>query len=208
MKKLIKYLITIVMRLFSRVYTYNIHTKIVYYLNVMYSLWLKNYIGKAGTSVRFGTGTVFRSPQYISIGNNSCFSDHCIICAWDNYNGVNYSPHIEIGDNCSFGFCTHITCCNKITIGNGVLTGMYVIISDNSHGEISQEIMNCPPQKRPLVSKGEVVIGNNVWIGDKAAILAGVHIGDGVIIGANAVVTKDVPAYSVVGGVPAKILKS
>lgn len=48
-----------------------------------------------------------------------------------------------------------------------------------------------------LESKGEVVIGNNVWLGDKVTILAGVHIGDNVIIGANSVVTKDVPCESV-----------
>ena len=60
---------------------------------------------------------------------------------------------------------------------------------------------------RPTTSKGRVVIGNNVWIGDKATILPGVTIGDGAIIAANAVVTKDVPQYSVVGGNPAKVIK-
>ncbi|MDR2406844.1 MAG: sugar O-acetyltransferase, partial [Bacteroidales bacterium] len=54
---------------------------------------------------------------------------------------------------------------------------------------------------------GSVVIEDNVWIGDKVTILPGVHIGYGSIIGANAVVTKDVPANCVVGGNPAKIIK-
>ena len=63
-----------------------------------------------------------------------------------------------------------------------------------------------PPVSRPLVSKGKVVIGENVWIGDKATILPGVSIGDGSVIGANAVVTKDVPPYSVVVGNPARII--
>lgn len=56
-------------------------------------------------------------------------------------------------------------------------------------------------------NKGDIVIGNDVWIGYEAVILSGVHIGDGAIIGARAVVTKDVPAYTVVGGVPAKEIK-
>ncbi|MBO0454181.1 CatB-related O-acetyltransferase [Enterococcus sp. MJM16] len=56
-------------------------------------------------------------------------------------------------------------------------------------------------------NKGDIVIGNDVWIGYEATILSGVTIGDGAIIGAKAVVTKDVPAYSVVGGVPAKEIK-
>lgn len=55
--------------------------------------------------------------------------------------------------------------------------------------------------------KGPVVIGNNVWIGESARILSGVTIGDGAIIGANAVVTHDVPSGAVVGGVPAKVIK-
>ena len=64
-----------------------------------------------------------------------------------------------------------------------------------------------PPQKRPLYSKGAVFIGDNVWIGDKATILPGVKIGEGAVVAANAVVTKDVPAYSMVAGNPAKVIK-
>jgi virginiamycin A acetyltransferase len=56
-------------------------------------------------------------------------------------------------------------------------------------------------------NKGDIIIGNDVWIGYEAVILSGVHIGDGAVIGARAVVTKDVPAYTVVGGVPAKEIK-
>lgn len=56
-------------------------------------------------------------------------------------------------------------------------------------------------------NKGDIVIGNDVWIGYEAVIMAGVHIGDGAIIGARAVVTKDVPPYTIVGGVPAKKIR-
>lgn len=56
-------------------------------------------------------------------------------------------------------------------------------------------------------NKGDIVIGNDVWIGYEAVILSGVHIGDGAIIGSRAVVTRDVPAYTIVGGIPAKEIK-
>ena len=56
-------------------------------------------------------------------------------------------------------------------------------------------------------NKGDIVIGNDVWIGYEAVILSGVHIGDGAIIGARAVVTHDVPPYTIVGGVPAKEIR-
>jgi acetyltransferase-like isoleucine patch superfamily enzyme len=61
--------------------------------------------------------------------------------------------------------------------------------------------------KRRLSSKGPVVIGDKVWIGDKVTILSGVTIGDGAVVAANSVVAKDVPAYCVVAGVAAKVVK-
>lgn len=56
-------------------------------------------------------------------------------------------------------------------------------------------------------NKGDIVIGNDVWIGYDSIIMSGVHIGDGAIIGTRAVVTNDVPPYSIVGGIPAKVIK-
>ena len=56
-------------------------------------------------------------------------------------------------------------------------------------------------------NKGNIVIGSDVWIGYEAVILAGVTIGDGAIIGTRAVVTKDVPSYTIVGGVPARVIR-
>ena len=67
-------------------------------------------------------------------------------------------------------------------------------------------MMSMAPTTRPLYSKGRVSIGKNVWIGDKATILPGVTIGDGVIVGANSVVTKDIPHYKIAIGCPAKII--
>ena len=117
------------------------------------------------------------------------------------------NPELTIGEKCNFGAYNHITCTNKISIGNGVLTGKWVTITDNSHGDTNLESLQIRPARRPIFSKGPVTIGNNVWIGDKATILPGVTIGDGAVVAANAVVTKDVPAYSVVAGNPARIIK-
>jgi acetyltransferase-like isoleucine patch superfamily enzyme len=84
--------------------------------------------------------------------------------------------------------------------------GEGVTIVDSSHGHNTLEEADIAPSKRKLYSKGGVIIDDNVWIGDKATILAGVHIGYGAIIGANAVVTKDIPKYSIAVGNPARIL--
>ena len=128
---------------------------------------------------------------------------HSYLTAWDSI----CEPSLIIGDNANIGAFNHITCANKIQIGNNMLTGKYVTITDNSHGTTNYNDLLLAPRKRKIYSKGPVIIGNNVWIGDKATILPNVTIGDGAVIAANSVVTKDVPSYSVVAGNPAKIIK-
>lgn len=145
--------------------------------------------------------------QYISIGNSK-IGKEAILTAYDYVAGHSFTPEITIGEDCNIGEFCHITAINSITIGNGVLTGRWVTITDNSHGQTTFEDLQIPPLKRKPYSKGPVVIGNNVWIGDKATILPGITIGDGAVIGAGSVVTKDVPAMSIVGGNPAKVIKN
>lgn len=150
---------------------------------------------------------IIKGEHYFTIGEGTSFGKLAALTAWDNYEGESFNPTIQIGENCSFGDYLHLTCINQISIGNNVLTGRWVTISDNGHGETDFLTLQIPPIKRKLHSKGPIEIGNNVWIGDKATILSGVSIGEGSIIAANAVVTKDVPPYSVVAGNPAKIIK-
>lgn len=148
-----------------------------------------------------------KNGHYINVGRGSKFGKSCVLECWDKYENDDYQPSMTIGRGCSIGDYTHITCVNKIVIGDNLLTGRFVIITDNGHGgtdDVNELLIH--PLKRKLTSK-PVLIGNNVWIGDRVAILPGVSIGDGAIIAANAVVTKNVPSKAVVGGVPAKIIK-
>ena len=172
---------------------------------VIKSQWIAGKMAEAGDGVFFKYVAQLHDPQYIRIGNNTSFGKDLYLTAWG---GVSdREPNLSIGNNCSFGAYNHITCANRVTIGDSLLTGKWVTITDNSHGETDKDTLGMRPQKRPITSKGPVVIGNNVWIGDKATILPDVTIGDGAVIAANAVVTKDVPAYSVVGGNPARVIK-
>lgn len=145
-----------------------------------------------------------RGENLISIGPCNTFQEGLTLTSWQN---DEYPADIVIGSHCSFGAYNHITSYNHISIGDHCLTGKWVTITDNSHGHTDFASLHTPPNSRSIVSKGPVVIGRNVWIGDKATILPGVTIGDGAVIAANAVVTHDVPAYSVVGGNPSKIIK-
>lgn len=164
----------------------------------------RNHFQKFGSNSLLAPGINLLSAQYISIGNHSSIMRHCIL---ETYPNAGLHPQLEIGDNVSLGEYSHITCARKVVIGNGVLTGRFVLITDNSHGSSLTEEIIRPPLARPIHSNGAVIIHDNVWIGDKATILPNVIVGEGAIVAANAVVTKDVPAYTVVAGCPAKVVK-
>jgi acetyltransferase-like isoleucine patch superfamily enzyme len=160
----------------------------------------------------FGTHSIIGFPSrfvgsgFISVGNDVTIGKGCVITAWATPDGS--SPEILIGNGANIGEDCHITAINHVEIGHQVLFGKKVTITDNAHGmNDSIAELSIDPSYRTLFSKGPVIIGNKVWIGDKATILPGVTIGEHSIVGANAVVTKDVPANAVVAGNPAKIIR-
>ena len=151
-----------------------------------------------------GGAEFMNGHRHICVGENTVFLPHLFLTSWG---ADDDSAKISIGSHCSIGAYCHISAHNGITIGDNVLIGKWVSIVDNDHGKTDRETLELPPLNRELVSKGPIVIGNNVWIGDKVTILSGVTIGSHAVIAANAVVTKDVPEYSVVAGNPAKVIK-
>jgi len=175
------------------------------YWRSLRSIWLRSIFNHCGKSVFFGKIGRIHGSKCISIADGTFFDDFFYLTAWPER--VENVPVLKIGEHCSFGAYNHITCTNKITIGNHCLTGKWVTISDNNHGDSSKEALQLPPSQREMISKGPVIIEDNVWIGDKATVLSGVSIGKGAIVAANAVVTKDVPAFCVVAGNPAKIIR-
>lgn len=90
-----------------------------------------------------------------------------------------------------------------LRIGENVMMGPDVTILSQTHNIERTDI----PMGKQGMREAEVIIGNDVWIGMRSIIMPGVKIGDGAVIGAGAVVTKDVPDYAIVGGVPARIIK-
>ena len=173
---------------------------------IVYSIMVESQLGYHGRRNYFSHVHSLKGGGNIHIGNNNSFGHGLFLTTW--HSSLCENPMIKIGDNCAIGAYNHITCINKIVIGDGFLSGKWVTITDNSHGDTDFSSLKIGPTKRPLVSKGPVIIENNVWIGDKATILPGVTIGEGSVVAANAVVTKDVPPFSVVAGVPARIVNN
>lgn len=135
-------------------------------------------LAKIGKCTNIHPTTIIREGEYVTIG------EHCLI----NHNNLIQAGKSEAG---------------SITIGNFVHTGTNVVMLGFNHGFYTRDI----PTKEQDYMDAPIVIGDDVWIGTGAIILSGVTIGKGAIIAAGAVVNKDVPEYTIAGGVPAKVIK-
>ena len=128
-------------------------------------------------NIRIHSSASIRNPQNVYIGENSHININC--CIW---------PAAD----------------SKIILGDNLLMGPGVSIQGANHGTEKSDI---PMMQQERVNKGDIVIGNDCWLGSNVTITAGVHIADGVIVAAGAVVTKSIlEPYAIVGGVPAKII--
>jgi acetyltransferase-like isoleucine patch superfamily enzyme len=110
---------------------------------------------------------------------------------------------VEIGDKTVFGQECTISAYQRVRIGEQCVIADRAMFIDFDHGVAEVE----RPIRVQGIYKRDTVVGSNVWIGYGACVLRGVRVGDNSIIGTNAVVTKDVPANAVVGGVPAKVIR-
>lgn len=183
---------------FSRVFSYT------------FARWNAHLLKWENGSVPIGS-RVFGS-KYMTV--HSCFrtAGKVWIEAVAEYAGQQFSPEIEIGPNFTASMNLHITAINRVEIGADCLFGSNVFISDHGHGSYrnGHEVQSSPdssPSDRSLVSHGRVRIGDRCWLGDNVAVLQGVTIGNGAVVGANSVVTKDVPSNSIAAGSPAVVLR-
>jgi acetyltransferase-like isoleucine patch superfamily enzyme len=111
--------------------------------------------------------------------------------------------HVTIGDNVFFNRGCYVAVHEALTIGDNCLFGEHVSIHDENHN-LGR---GCDPIGSRGFTTAPIVIGKNVWVGAKATILQGVHIGDNAVIGANAVVTRDIPPNAIAVGIPARVVR-
>jgi len=150
-----------------------------------------------GDNATLGRGLLLYEAHNISIGMNFSARRNCILGA---INGqLLIGNHVSIAENVTINASEQ----GKIVLGD------YVLIAPNSVLRSSDHVISSVnnPIREQGHTGGEIIVQDDVWIGANAVVVANVHIGKGAVIGAGAVVTKDVEPYAIVGGVPAKFIK-
>lgn len=178
-------------------------------LTKMYSLLLSRFypFASIGRNVSFHlTSKVSRSRAgRVSLGNSIKLLEYAWInVATDDPSG---EPTIIIGDNCSIGYGSIISGKNRVHLERDILVGQQVIIQDHSH---AYEDIDVPIINQGITDGGRIRIGEGSWIGRGAAILCSrgeLTIGRHCVVSANSVVTRSIPDYSVVFGMPATVIR-
>jgi acetyltransferase-like isoleucine patch superfamily enzyme len=187
----------------------------VLYAKTSHALARRSAIGpdsKSGKQFhRFGDKSVICWPpttlmneSHISIGANTMIGPHVALSVgMVEGQDIVVSPVVSIGDRCLIGRGSGIVGHFRIEIGDDVWTGHHVYITDQNHGyeDVSMPISQ---QSQP---ERAVRIGNRSWLGHGCVVLPGVTIGHHVVVGANSVVTKDIPDYCVAVGSPARVVR-
>lgn len=180
-------------------------------------------LGSVGSGAVFGTNIVFRHPKKIFLGENVIIDDNILIDAKGvNNDGITLGNDVFIGrnsilsckdgdiildDRANIGFNCYIFASNKVKIGKDVLVAGFTYIVGG--GNYNLDDINIPiNQQYDFDGKGGVDVEENVWIAAHVVILDGVTVGSGSVLAAGAIISKDVPKMSIMGGVPGKVLKS
>ena len=136
-----------------------------------------------------GKGSVVKGSRHVKFGKNLYVTSGLWLEAVTRYGGQRFDPRIEIGDNVCLSHSVHISAIESVVIGDGVLMGSHIYISDHNHGVYRGDTQSHPsesPAHRKLGGGGPVAIGENVWIGDNGVIRPGpATVGNGAILAAN-----------------------
>lgn len=175
--------------------------------------------GAAGRNTVFGHHLALRGTQRIFFGDQVMLDDYVFLSfrgeaeqsirlgnkvLIGRYSQVRArGGEITLADNVSVGSFCYLGTASRLAVGEHCLFGGNCFIGGIQHGFSDP---SRPIAEQPLVDRGGIVIGRDVWIGAHAVVNDGVRIGDGAVIGANAVVTKDIPPFAVAAGVPAKVI--
>jgi len=165
-------------------------------------VWWRPRFGRFGWRSRLERCDLLTNPRAIHIGEKVAIRKGARLEAVGPWDGK--TPKLVIGDGTVIHLYFHCGAAQSVTIGRDVLIAGRVYISDHDHVFDDPEL---PARWAHGVRSAPVVIEDGVWLGEGCVILKGVRIGRRAVVGANAVVTKDVPPFTIVGGVPARIIR-
>lgn len=186
-------------------------------------LWLRSrlypkLLKRCGRGVVFGLNTILRHPNKIELGDNVVVDDNCLLDAKGTDNaGITIGDNVFIGrntilsskngdiilgDRVNIGFNCEIFSGSRVEVGAGTLMAAYTYLIGGDHvADLDEDIVHSGS-----TSQG-ITVGEDSWFGAGAKVLDGVKIGAHSIIGTGAVVTKDIPEYSIAVGLPAKVVR-
>jgi len=174
------------------------------------SAFWRNSIARVGRGFHVCRGAQIQGGRFITIGDGFIAGQMLWIEAVQGWAGVTYEPVIEIGNHVTCSQSVHIAAIARVTVGDGVMFGSRIHVTDHGHGRYQGEEQDSPnirPTLRQLAPGKAVLIERNVWLGDGVVVLPGVTIGEGTIVGANSVVSRDLPAGVIAVGSPAAPIK-
>lgn len=152
-----------------------------------------------------------RGSKHVDFGSNLTTGRYCRIDAlsMNSSSEGDAGPLLKIifGSSVQIGDRVHLASGYRLVIGSKTLIASNVFITDHDHGSTDYEALSIEPAERRLLC-ADVVIGESCWIGQNVCILKGVHLGNNSVVAAGAVVTRSFPPFSVIGGIPARLLKS
>ncbi len=170
--------------------------------NLIYTIWSNLKYEKKGKNSKIIKPMRIRGKNNIQLGNNVRILNGARIETITKWKNNRLIPQLCIGSGTTIEQNCHIIAAGKLSIGSNCVFSAFVYISDCNHCIIpGEKIMESPLEVK------KTTIGNGVFIGIGARIMPGVTLGNNCVVGANAVVTHDVPERAVVAGVPAKIIK-
>lgn len=200
----------------SFVYTYWMDNKFQQIMRNLYTGWLKRRFKEFKGTL---TGRIeIHNPQCISVGENTTIQERVRLYAWENFLDQKFNPEIKIGKNTFIQKDCYLSAVDRIEIGDRVAITEHTMILDNVHGDFQDnhltfhenpeipDVFLQSISKRPLASKGPVVIENDVHIGMFSLIMPGTVIGHHSVVAAHSVVARKIPPYSLVAGNPAKVI--
>jgi acetyltransferase-like isoleucine patch superfamily enzyme len=168
----------------------------------LYSGIFRSRFAAWGRHSRLGLGAKLDGPEFVRVGDNVTIGSHVWLNAKDDRGDGQAT--LAIGDGTYIGRFVQINAWQSVEIGHSVLVADRVMITDADHDFQDLEL---PIRQQGDSFRGPVVLRDGCWIGIGAVILPGVTVGRNAIVGANAVVTRDVPDRAVAAGVPARIIK-